>query len=415
MLLAYGREKVPLTFLTELDWQEVSLPYLPPLENPAATLRDALRRPIGHQPLGKSVRAGERICIIVNDSTRVARSDVFLPILIDELTAAGVREEDIFIVFSNGSHRLMSQDEMTALVGTGVAERIAMYNHDCADEDNLVYRGETSRGVPLYLNKRVCEADLCILTGSIVYHFFAGFGGGRKALVPGVAGHRTIKANHSMMLDERAGLGMLKRNPVHEDLLEGAKLAGRSFLFNVVLSGDKEFLAVFAGDMERAHALGCAFVQKAYGIALQEKADLVIASCGGYPKDINLYQAQKTLENAAQAMKEGGQIILLAQCPEGVGSLKYEEWAFKYQNFAQLENAIRANFELGGHKAYAYGRIFQRGRVILVSDLPAPKARMLGFTPASSVEEAYGMVLERGKPRLTYVLPQGSLTVPVAP
>lgn len=415
MLLAYGRKKVPLTFLEELNWQEVALPRVAPLQDPAASVRQALQAPIDHGPLREAVRAGERVCIIVNDSTRVARSDVFLPILLDELVGAGVKEEDIFIVFSNGSHRLMSRDEMATLAGPRVAERIAMYNHDCADEGNLVYRGVTSRGVPLYLNKKVCAADLRILTGSIVHHFFAGFGGGRKALVPGVAGHQTIKANHSMMLDEGAGLGLLEKNPVHEDLLEGAKMAGKSFLFNVVLNGDKEFLAVFAGDMERAHSLGCAFVGKAYGVELQKKADLVIASCGGYPKDINLYQTQKTLENAAQAMKEGGQIILLAQCGEGVGSPKYEEWAYKYQDFSQMENALKNNFELGGHKAYAYGRIFQRGRVVLVSDLPAPKVRRLGFTPAASVEEAYGIVLEQERPELTYVLPQGSLTVPIVP
>jgi lactate racemase len=185
MLLAYGREKVPLTFLEELDWQEVALPYLAPLEDPVSAFRDALKRPIGHEPLGETVRAGERVCIIVNDSTRVARSDVFLPVLIDELEAAGVREEDIFIVFSNGSHRLMSKDEMTALVGTGVAERIAMYNHDCADEDNLVYRGETSRGVPLYLNKRVCEADLSHIDGQYCLSLFCRFRRGKEGVGAG--------------------------------------------------------------------------------------------------------------------------------------------------------------------------------------------------------------------------------------
>ncbi len=412
MQLYYGKEKAELSLPDAAPRKILHMPHIEPLKDAAETIKEALRNPVGSVPLGQYVNPGDSVCLLVNDSTRVARSDFFLPILVDELVEAGVAESDIFILFTNGTHRNLEHEEMVELVGENTARRIAMYNHDCHDESNLVYMGETSRGTPIYLNQQAAQADKCILTGSIVYHFFAGFGGGRKALIPGVAGYDTIRANHSLMMEEQARLGMLEGNPVHEDQLEAARMVGGGFLLNVVLDEAKNFLAVFAGDMEQAHLQGCEFVQQAYGVVIDQLADVVIASCGGYPKDINIYQAQKTLENAVQAVKPGGQVILLACCPEGVGSDIYEQWAQKYETMEEIGDALKANFQLGGHKAYAVSRAQKLGTVFLVSGLDPDKVRSLGFLPASSLQEAVDEVYREKAELLTYVMPQGSLAVP---
>jgi len=415
MLLRYGKGEVKLNLPTGISARELNIKEMPVLKNPEEAVREALRNPMGSPPLRKVVKPRETVCLLVNDPTRVARSEVFLPVVIEELKEGGIRDEDIFIVFTAGTHRPLCREEMAEMVGESIAASFPMSNHDCRKKDELLYLGETSRRTPVYVNRRVMAADRRILTGSIVHHFFAGFGGGRKALIPGVAGYETIQANHRMMLEEKARGGILEGNPVHEDQLEAALMAGGDFLLNVVLNERKEFLGVFAGHMIRAHLEGCRLVQEVYGVELDTPADVVIASCGGHPKDINVYQSQKTLENAAAAVREGGQLILLARCPEGVGSEVCESWARRYPDYPDMCQAIQADFQIGGHKAYAIARALQKASVYLVSDLPAETARSLGFIPFVSLEEAVNRAF--GEPPaeapLTYVLPQGSLTVPV--
>lgn len=414
MELAYGQTKYTLKLPAGTTWQELRIKEMPPLNDPVQAIRQALRDPIATPPLAKIVQPGETVCLLVNDPTRVARSDLFLPVLLDELELAGVKPDDIFIVFTTGTHRAVTREEMIALVGSETAKRVALYNHDCHNEAELVRVGTTSRGIPVWVNSQVVKADRRILTGSVVYHFFAGFGGGRKALVPGVAGWETIRRNHSLMLDPNAAIGRLEGNPVHEDLLEGARMVGADFLLNIVLNEKKEVLGVFAGEMETAHQLCCELVREVYGVAIETPAEVVIASCGGHPKDINVYQAQKTLENAVWAIREGGQVIFLAACPEGTGSAIYEEWALRYRELEEMRRSLSENFVIGGHKAFAVKRALSRAaRVVLVSSMPPDLVSALGFTPASSLEEAVAEVYrECGTEGLTYIMPQGSLTVP---
>lgn len=412
MWLKYGKRKLELDLPGEIDFEKLELPEITTLKDPQKEVENALDAPIDFPALSEFVNPGESVCILVNDSTRVAKSEVFLPVLLEKLLEAGVYEKDIFLVFTNGAHRLMSKEEMTSLVGEEVAARVPMYNHDCKN-DNMIYLGKTSFDTPVYINKRVYDADKRILTGSVVYHFFAGFGGGRKALVPGVSSHETIQANHSMMLSESAILGNIKTNPVHLDQVEGASMLGNNFLLNVILNDKKEFLNVFAGDMIAAHKKACDYVKEVYGVKINEPGDMVIASCGGYPKDINLYQAQKTLENALQGVKEGGQLILVAECSEGMGSSVFEEWISYYSSLEEVEKALEKNFILGGHKAHAIYKVLQKVNVLLVSSLEDEKSKQIGFIPAPSFEEAVNTAFEElpEKP-LVYVMPEGSLAVP---
>lgn len=412
--LLYGRGQVCVPVPPDAD---VIMPReVPALEDFETRFIHALDNPTGLEPLSSIARASAgQVCIIVNDPTRLANSHKFLPLLLDYLNACGVPDSRMYIVFALGSHRPLTQREIEETVSPKVMRRVACHNHDAVTSDALVWRGTTSRGTPVWLNKLVASSELRILTGSIVHHFFAGFGGGRKALVPGVAGVRTIQKNHSMMLAEGATIGRLCGNPVHEDLLEAAQMCGGGFLINVVLNEAKQFTGIFAGDMVKAHEEGCAFVEYVNGVHLPQLADVVIAGCGGYPKDINMYQAQKTLDNAAQAVRPGGQIVLVAECEDGVGSDTYLEWARKYKSLPELEQALRANFVLGGHKAYAVTKLQARATVHLVSRLAQPLVRELGFSYAPSArhacEEAYASA--GANPRVL-VMPQGSITVPKA-
>ena len=412
MDLKYGHDTVTLKLPPGVNYELIKAKRVEPLADPCRSLRQALRDPIFSPPLKEVVNPGETVCLLVNDPTRLARSEFFLPLLIDELVQSGVREEDLFIVFTTGTHRPLSPEEMKGLVGESVATGIAMFNHDSRNNEELVFLGETSFKTPVYVNKRVLQADRRILTGSVVHHYFAGFGGGRKALIPGAAGWETISKNHSLMLDDRACSGRLEGNPVHEDLLEAALMVGGDFLLNTVLGDNKEILGIFGGDMIRAHLAACALADRVYGLEIDSLADVVIASCGGYPKDINVYQAHKSLDHAMRALKKGGRMVLLARCPEGIGSATYEEWAKKGLTLHELKEMLLRGFVLGGHKAYTMGRLLQQGSVYLVSDLDPEEARLLGFIPASSLEDAISEVYRDQKDLLTYIIPRGALVVP---
>lgn len=386
----------------------------PPLTDPKAAILEAIRNPIDSKPLREIVKPGETVAFLVNDPTRVANSHVFMPILLDELNAVGIPDKDMLILFALGTHHDMTQAEMVEQVGQAVADRVRMYNSTAKDASQFTKVGTTSRGNEVYFNKLAVEADHIICTGSIVHHFFAGYGGGRKALFPGVAAYETIRRNHSLMLEPGSKLGQLEGNPVYEDQIEGTELCRPSFLLNVVLNEKKEFLKIFAGDYITAHKAGCQFVESIYGTELSEPADLVIASCGGYPKDINVYQMQKTMDNAVLAVKEGGVIILLGECVEGTGSAMYEEWMRKYKTPEAIEEKVRKEFVIGGHKAYAVTRLMKKAQFILLSSLDEELAKSLLFTPVKSMEEALKLAFGKlgPKPR-TILMPQGSLTVPV--
>ena len=410
----YGRAKMTFELPREQILTEVHIQDFPKIENLETAVLEAIRQPIGSKPLREIVQPGQTVAFICNDPTRVANTHLFLPILVKELNDNGIPDQAMRIVFALGTHRLMSHDEMVEAVGADLASRLTMYNSDCQDSAQFDYFGETSFGTPVYLNKYITEVDHVICTGSIVHHFFSGFGGGRKAVLPGVAAYETIRKNHSLMLDPNAILGKLDGNPVYEDQVEGAKLYPPSFLINVVLDEQKNFLKIFAGDFIAAHLEACKFVDQVYGVPVPELADIVIASCGGYPKDINIYQLQKTMDNAWCAVKPGGVVIILGECEEGSGSKTYEDTMLKFPSPEAVEANLRQNFQIGAHKAYAVTRLMKRADFILVSALDKQLAKQLLFTAVDSVDEALELAKAKvgNQPKIT-LMPQGSLTVPL--
>lgn len=412
--MKYGKGKVEFSLDSDLVIDELHLNEFPEIADPVAAIQEAIRNPIESKPLREIVKAGETVAFIVNDPTRVADSYVFMPVLLDELNSVGVRDEDMRIVFALGAHREMTEEEMVEAVGANVAKRVKMYNSNARNMDEFDFMGTTSRGTPVYFNKRVTEVDHIVCTGSIVHHFFSGFGGGRKAMLPGVSYIETIRHNHSMMFDPHAVIGRLDDNPIYLDQVEGAEMCRPAFLLNVVLDEKKKFLKVFAGDYIKAHREACEFVNQVYGAKIKQEADLVIASCGGHPKDINVYQLQKTMDNAWCAVRDGGVVIILGDCPEGSGSDVYENTMRKYGTPEKIEAALRKDFQIGAHKAYAVTRLMKKAEFILVSSMPEELVKTLLFTPAKNINEALEMAYKKlgSKPSIT-LMPLGSMTVPI--
>ena len=389
----------------------------PVLEDVKGHLLDMLEHPIGLPPLSEIVKPGDTVAFICNDPTRVANSFDFMPVLVDEMNRLGVKDEDMKIVFALGTHRAMTHEEMVEGVGENVASRLNMYNSICTNDDDFEYFGTTSRGTPVHIHKELCNVDHVILTGTIVHHYFSGYGGGRKAILPGCAAMETVRVNHSFMLDENAALGRTTGNPCYEDQMEGVALfaKGRSlFLFNAILNAKHQFLRMFAGDYIAAHKEACKFVDEVYGCVIPKLADMVIVSCGGYPKDINVYQMQKTMENASCAVRKDGVVILLADCEEGSGSKVLEETFRRLKTPAAIKAELEANFKIGANKAYAITRPIEKARYILVTSLDRQLAKDMLFTGAvDTVEEALEIAKQYvGETPDMILMPEGSLTVP---
>ena len=340
-----------------------------------------------------------------------------MPVFVNEMNRLGVPDENMRIVFSLGTHRVMTHEEMVEQVGKEVASRIKMYNSVATNVDDFEYFGDTSRGTPVWINKLLCDVDHVILTGTIVHHYFSGYGGGRKAILPGCAAMETVRKNHSWMLDPHAGLGIMEGNPCYEDQMEGVALfaKGRSlFLFNAVLNAKHEFLKMFAGDYIKAHKVACSFVDEVYGCVIPKEADLVIASCGGYPKDINVYQMQKTMDNAMCAVREGGVVILLAECIEGSGSAKLEETFKRLKTPEAIRKELEDNFQIGANKAFAITRPQSKADFVLVTKLDKDLAKSMHFAATTEcVDEAIAIAKQKlGDHPATILMPEGSLTVP---
>lgn len=410
-LLPFGES----TLAVDIDAQLIRHRPSAAMPNEVDAVYDALRNPIGTPPLHDIVRPGESVALIVNDITRLTRSELMLPPLVEELNAAGVPDERITLVFALGIHRPQTPEERRRIVGDDLYRRLRSIDHDAFDEANLVPIGDTSFGNRVEINRTVWESERIILTGEIIYHLIAGYSGGRKSLVPGVAGARTTTFNHNMIFDPRCRSGVLEGNPAHEDLLEAARMIEPDFILNLVLSPEGRLVRAVAGDMEKAHREGCRAVDAMLRADLAEPFDLIVASAGGYPLDIDLRQAHKGLENAVQALRPGGVILFYAECPSGSGHPAVDEYAWRYSDDAEMEAALRVKFEVGGHKAWWLARLGRLYNVYLVSTLPGDFVRRFGFHPVAPQDHQRtldGLVAAAGARARVGVLPYSGFTLP---
>lgn len=339
-------------------------------QNARAEIERALNEPIGSKRLSEITKPENKVAIVVDDATRHAPSDVMLLPVLAELNKAGVKDDNVTVIFGCGTHRTVTQEETARILGEEACRRVKTVSHDCRAQD-LIYVGTTrTHGNKIYLNRIFAEADTKILLGDVGFHYYAGYGGGRKSVVPAVAGEETIKHNHAMLLNPNARTGILAGNPVHEDLTEAAKLARVDFIVNTISNARGEIVKAFAGDIEQAFMEAVKAVDDMYRVSVDRRADIVVVSPGGYPADMNLFQAYKALDNALAIVKRGGVIMLVAECSEGHGNQVFYDWMFRLGELKGVEREIKRNFVLGGHKAYYLLKALQNHTIILVSSLP---------------------------------------------
>lgn len=375
-------------------------------------VREALEHPIGTPRLRELVKPEEKVVIITSDITRPCPSHLIVPELIGELNQAGVRDEQITVVFALGSHRFHTSGEQRQLVGNQVYDRIRCVD---AAKEGFVHIGVTSSGTPVDIDPVVAAADRRICVGNIEFHYFAGYSGGAKAIMPGVSTRDAIQKNHSKMVLEEAKAGNLLNNPLRQDIEEAAAMAGVDFILNVVLDEEKQIVKAVAGDLRKAHEEGCRFLDRLYKIPIPERADIVITTPGGFPKDINLYQAQKSLDNAKHAVKEGGIIILTASCKEGLGEKVFEEWMVNSPFPDAMIERIQKDFQLGGHKAAAISMVLKKSRIFLVSDLEDEFVRSMFLEPFPTVDAALKEAYKSLGPDSSVIfMPHGGSVLPQA-
>jgi len=406
--LAFGSMALELD-IPERNISSIILPSEPEKkEDPTSLIKKALGNPIKSRRLSEIVNPDSKVAIIVSDVTRPTPTAKLLPPLLEELYLGGAKDENITIVFALGLHRNQTEEESRKLVGEEVYKKIRCIQHDTGRCRRI---GITSRGTPIEIFEDIMGAGVVIGTGSIEFHYYAGYSGGAKSVLPGVSSKETVLTNHKMMIDEKAVSGRVD-GPVRQDMEEAAKIFGLDFILNVVLDSKKEIVTAVAGDFIEAHRKGVEVVDSMYKVPV-EPADAVIVSCGGFPKDINLFQANKALDNATQAVKAGGSIILVAECAEGIGNQVYECWNRECQNPDEAIERFKKCFEFGGHKTAIIARISKRFKLYLVSKLSNEQTRNAFFTPMASVEDALSAVLLENPDAKIHLMPHGGQTLPV--
>ncbi|MBN1357695.1 nickel-dependent lactate racemase [Candidatus Bathyarchaeota archaeon] len=382
-------------------------------EDVKAEIERALREPIGSKRLSEIAQPEHKVAIVVDDFTRSTPSHIMLPPVLAELNAAGVKDENVTVIFGCGTHRAVKPEEAARLVGEEVLNRVKTISHDCKAED-LVSVGKTKHGNNVRVNRVFAEADVKVLVGDVGFHYYAGYGGGRKSVMPAVSCKETISHNHAMLLDPNARTGALEGNPVHDDMTEAARLAKVDFILNVVTNGKGEIVKAFAGDLEQAFLEATKLVDDMYRVSVDRRADIVVVSSGGYPADINLYQAYKALDNALEVTKRGGTIIVVAECPEGHGNQVFYDWMTRMEDLKKVEREVKRHFELGGHKAYYLLKALKSHQIILVSSLPDYYANgVFKLKTARAVNDALREALKTGGSQArVWVMPQGNSTLP---
>ena len=417
--LAYGEKGLTL-HLSHRHVDVVEPRFLPGLPDEGAAVVDGLRNPIDSAPLRGLVRPTDRVVVVFSDITRPVPNRAIFPPLLAELSH--VPDNQITLLNGVGLHRPNTPEELDRMLGPAVARRYRVVNHDALDEAGLVFLGNSRFGGEIWLNRAYVEADVRIVTGFIEPHFFAGFSGGQKGVIPGVAGARTIAHNHSatMIGHPKARWGITRGNPIHEEQRDGVALAAPHFLLNVATNREKRITAVFAGHYLHAHEAGCAFVRDAAMQAVDRRYPIVITTNSGYPLDLNLYQAVKGMAAAEEIVAPGGSIVMAAECREGVGHGDFARILEMRDSPAGILDLIeQPDFQrLDQWQVQILARILSRCRVFLYSDrLSHAEIRRAHLEPAVSVESAVEQLLgEYGDDAPICVLPQGPMTIPyVAP
>ena len=384
-----------------------------PLAEPEAAVREALKQPIGTPPLAELARGRKTACVVVSDITRPVPNPLLLPPILETLEASGIDREHITILVATGLHRPNEGAELVELVGDFVAGNYRVVNHVARDEDSHVFLGTTSGGTPAYVDRRFVEADLHVVTGLIEPHLMAGFSGGRKVVCPGLISVETIRVFHGprLLAHEKAREGILEGNPVHREALEVARLARVDFAVDVALDEQRRLVGVFAGELEASHLAGVEFVREHVRDTVAEPADVVVTSSAGYPLDTTFYQAVKGVTAAAGVVREGGVILLTAECSEGLGSPDFTGLLRDYPEPFAFERALFEEnlFRIDQWQYQELVKVLHKADVALVNDALPEELRQLVPVPVfQRFDEAYAWAKQRlGSQVRTVVIPRG--------
>ncbi len=414
--LAYGRDGIDLSLPDGLKVDTVEPRYVEAPADQAGALRHALRKPIGSPPLRDLVKPSDTVAIVCNDITRPTPYRTILPALLGELN--GVRDDRIILFIATGTHRANTPDELRAMFGEQVAGKFRIVQNDAQDRDSHARVGTTARENDIWIHKEYLACDVRILTGFVEPHFFAGFSGGGKACMPGLALLDSILPNHSARnIDHaKATWGVTHGNPVWEEIREAALMTSPTFLLNVALDRQRLITAVFAGDMEQAHQRGCAFVGRHAIVPVRQRYDIVITANSGHPHDLNLYQSVKGMSAAARIVKNRGAIIVAAECRDGIPEYgQYKRLLFEAEGAGSLLDKIRG----GGcsvqdaWQAQIHASICAKADVYLFShNLTDEQIERAMLRPCRDIAQTVGQLRKRYGPGASVcVLPEGPQTI----
>ena len=414
MKLKYGRKNLEFEIESSRVLDILKANEKEGLADPMSAVEDSLEDSIGSAPLSELLQLREinELVIIVNDVTRFTPYNYMLPPLLKIIAEAGIKKEQVTFVIATGVHSAHSAEQNREIFGREIDSSYNFIHHNC--DQNLADLGKLSTGNQLKINKKVAEADFVITTGVILPHYMAGFSGGRKSILPGVAGRDSIENNHAMMVEVIEEQPALENNPISREMFEAAEMLGVDYILNVVTNSEREIVKVVAGDYRQAWEAGIDISAEMYHLNLAEKADAAVVSSGGFPRDINIYQAQKALDHADHAVKKGGTIIWVAECSEGYGEEHFEKWMNEAQKPEDNVGRIKEKFLIGGHKAFAISKVAAEKEIILISSLTKERTENIFASKMENIQEAVDFLKEKhGADYSVYIMPQGSLTVPV--
>lgn len=410
--LPYGKEKITLN-IPDKNLLDVVVPkeYIAP-DHPEVIIRKAVFNPLGSERLSNIATEGDRVAIVVDDYTRPCPTQELLPPVLDELKRAGVEDSDVLIIVANGTHKPPSFETIKTIVGDKVSRNYSVITNDI-ENGEYIHVGKTKMGHDVEVLKDYVVSDIKVLLGDIEYHYFAGYGGTRKSILPGISSGGTVQQNHKLMFHENARAGVLKDNPVHLGMNDALHLAGCDFALNVVLNSHRRVVGAWGGDPAAVMDAGVKLVDEMYKVKVKEKADVVVTAANGHPHDLDLYQAYKALHTALPVVKEDGVIVLVAECIEGHGNEVYREWMERYKTSDEIKEALMENFVMGAHKAYYHLKAIEKHPVILVSRMDKEEVEdVFHLTHASDIQTALSRAFEiAGRDATVRVVPQGTSTL----
>jgi lactate racemase len=414
MELSYGRDSLSFTF-DESRYRVLAGDSTNEKPLSDVEIGEALEAPIQSPPLDDLFSPSDSVLIVVSDATRATASAQIINILVRRLIQIGISPADIAVIFATGIHRPVSSDEKIELLTPFIAQRVRTIDHAAYDSSQMTLLGATEFGTPVEVNRALKEFSHVVITGAIGFHYFAGFTGGRKSICPGLASAQTIEATHMLALDfetggrrKGVGTGLLEGNAVHEECERIAAMIQPRLSINSVVDERGRATRVYAGDWRGAHRQGCREYLTEHSTEIEKKREIVIVSCGGFPYDINLIQAHKALDMAAEACSDGGTIVLLAECRDGLGRQNFLTW-FSEANSRALEARLRDGYEVNGQTAWSLLTKAERYRILLVSSLPNEDVRRMRMIPAKSLND----VLKAVDPAVEgYIMPRGAALLP---